>query len=174
VSRESRTDRRTAGGSVAEELEETRLPGIGIRYAFVTDHDVRVSVVHLHSGRRELFVADPADPDAARRVLELDEDDARMLAEMLGASRVVREIDRLQQSVAGLSIEWLPVGDARCAGRTIGELEIRSSTGVTVVAALREGDAIPVPGPDFGIEAGDTLVMGRPDAIRRADALLRG
>ncbi|MDP8930059.1 MAG: TrkA C-terminal domain-containing protein [Actinomycetota bacterium] len=32
-----------------------------------------------------------------------------------------------------------------------------------------------MPGPDFRIESGDTLVvMGRPDAIRRADSLLRG
>lgn len=160
---------------MAEEIEETRLPGVGLRYSFVTENDMRVSVVHQHSGQRELFVADAADPDESRRVLELAEDDARMLAEILGASRVVREIDRLHQSVAGLTLEWLPVADARCAGRTIGELEIRSSTGVTVVAAMRSGKAVPVPGPDFTIQAGDTLVvMGRPDAIPRADALLRG
>jgi TrkA domain protein len=159
---------------MAGEVEETPLPGVGVRYTFVTSSDARVSVLHHHSGRHQVFVGDPDDPDASRLVLELDDEDSRVLAELLGASRVVREIDRLRQSVAGLSIEWLQIPTrAGVAGRTIGELEIRSSTGVTVVAALRGGEALPVPGPDFLIEPGDTLVvMGRPEAIRRADALL--
>lgn len=161
---------------MAGEVEETPLPGVGVRYSFMTSSGARVSVLHHHSGRHQLFVGDPHDPDASRQVLELDEDDSHVLAELLGASRVVREIDRLQQSVAGLSIEWLRIPEGtRAAGRTIGELEIRSSTGVTVVAAMRAGEALPVPGPDFTIEAGDTLVvMGQAEAIRRADALLRG
>lgn len=161
---------------MAGEVEETRLPGVGIRYSFTASNGLRLSVLHHHSGRHELFVQDRDDPDAFRLVLELEDDDSRVLAELLGASRVVREIDRLQQSVAGLSIEWLRIpGGTRAAGRTIGELGIRSSTGVTVVAAMREGEALPVPGPEFRIEAGDVLVvMGRPEAVRRADRLLRG
>jgi TrkA domain protein len=159
---------------MAGDVEETPLPGVGVRYTFVTSGDARVSVLHHHSGRHQVFVGDPDDPDASRLVLELDDEDSRVLAELLGASRVVREIDRLRQSVAGLSIEWLRVPTrAGVAGRTIGEAEIRSSTGVTVVAVLRSGEALPVPGPDFLIEPGDTLVvMGHPEAIRRADALL--
>jgi TrkA domain protein len=159
---------------MASEVEETPLPGVGVRYSFVASNDARVSVLHHHSGRHQVFVGDPDDPDASQLVLELDDEDSRVLAELLGASRVVREIDRLRQSVAGLSIEWLRIPEGtRAAGRTIGDLGVRSSTGVTVIAALRGGQALPVPGPDFLIEHGDTLVvMGRPDAIRRADALL--
>lgn len=161
---------------MASEVEETPLPGVGVRYSFLTASGARLSILHHHSGRHQLFVGDPEDPDASRLVVELDDDDSHLLAELLGTSRVVREIDRLQQSVAGLSIEWLRIPDGtRAAGQTIGDLEIRSSTGVTVVAALRGGQALPVPGPEFRIDPGDTLVvMGRPDAIRRADALLRG
>lgn len=161
---------------MTSEIEETQLPGVGVRYSFSTSSDTHVSVLHHHSGRHELFVGDPDDPDASQLVLEFDDEDSRVLAEMLGASKVIREIDRLQQSVAGLSIEWLRVpAGAPAVGRSIGELEIRSTTGVTVVAALRHGEALPVPGPEFVIERGDTFViMGRPEAIRRADALLRG
>lgn len=158
------------------EIVETRLPGVGVRYTFETSTGVRVSVLHHHGGRRELFVSDLDDPDAARLVLELDDDDGRRLAEVLGVAPVVQQIDDLQQTVAGLAIEWLRIhGRSRAAGRSIGDLEIRSRTEVTVVAAMRGGEALPVPGPDFVIEAGDTLVvMGMPAAIRRADALLRG
>lgn len=161
---------------MAGDVEETPLPGVGVRYSFVAANGGRVSVLHHHSGRHQVFVGDRDDPDASRPVLDLDDDDSRVLAELLGASRVVREIDRLRQSVAGLAIEWLTIPDRTAtAGRTIGDLDIRSSTGVTVVAALRGGEALPAPGPDFPIEAGDTIVvMGRPEAIRRADDLLRG
>ncbi len=156
------------------EIEETPLPGVGLRYAFGTGGGERLSVVHHHSGRVQVYVSDRDDPDAARLLLDLDDDDSRVLAELLGASRVVREIDRLQQSVSGLSIEWLAVpDDAAIAGRSIGDLEIRSTTGVTVVAALRGGATLAVPGPDFTLQGGDTLVVvGRPDDIRRIDDLL--
>lgn len=161
---------------MTSEIEETPLPGVGVRYSFIASSDAHVSVLHHHSGRHQLFVGDPDDPDASQLVLEFDDDDSRVLAELLGASKVIREIDRLQQSVAGLSIEWLRISERTSAvGRSIGDLEIRSTTGVTVVAALRQGEALPVPGPEFLVERGDTLVvMGRPEAIRRADALLRG
>lgn len=161
---------------MTREVEETALPGMGVRYTFVGSTGARVSVLHQRSGRHKLFIGDPVDPDASRLVLELDDEDSRTLAELLGASRVVQEIDRLQQSVSGLAIEWLSIPqDSPAAGRTIGELEIRSSTGVTVVATMRGGEARPVPGPEFLVESGDTIVvMGRPEAIRRADALLRG
>lgn len=155
-------------------IEETPLPGVGLRYAFSTGGGERLSVVHHHSGRVQVYLSDADDPDAARCVLDLDDDDSRVLAELLGASRVVREIDRLQQSVSGLSIEWLDVPeDAPVAGQTIGDLEIRSTTGVTVVAALRGGETLAVPGPDFTLRGGDTIVVvGRPDDIRRIDGLL--
>lgn len=90
------------------EVEETPLPGVGVRFTFRTANGARVSVLHHHSGRHDVFVGDPTDPDASRQVLELTDEDARVLTELLGTSRVVREIDRLQQSVAGLSIEWRP------------------------------------------------------------------
>lgn len=157
------------------EIEETQLPGVGVRYAYALGGGEKLSVVHHHSGRIQLYVTEAQDPDSARQLVDLDEDDARVLAELLGTSRVVREIDRLQQSVAGLSIEWLELPeDTPVAGRTIGELEIRSTTGVTVVAVLRAGRTLPVPGPDFPLEAGDTVVVvGRPADIRRIDDLLR-
>jgi CPA2 family monovalent cation:H+ antiporter-2 len=48
---------------------------------------------------------------------------------------------------------------SHAAGRSILELELRSRTGVTVIAIVRHGKSQTNPPPDFRIEAGDVLVM---------------
>lgn len=160
---------------MATHIEETPLPGVGIRYSFTTEAGDRLSVLHHHSGRQDVFLGDRDDPDSARQVLQLTDEDSRTLAELLGTSRVVRQIDELQQTVAGLTIEWIRIKpESPAAGRTIGELEIRSSTGVTVVAAARGGRTLPVPGPEFRLEAEDTaVIIGRPEDMQRVYDLLR-
>ncbi|MFN2383228.1 MAG: cation:proton antiporter [Gemmatimonadota bacterium] len=61
------------------------------------------------------------------------------------------------------------------AGRTLGELEVRRRTGVTVISVVREGLAHPSPGPSFAIAAGDSLVlMGNHGEIGRAFDHLEG
>ena len=156
------------------EVRETKLPGLGIKYEFVTARGGRLGVVHHRTGRRELVVYDPEDPDAARDVVALSESDSRTLAELLGGSRVAEELGRLQQ-VEGLAIDWLPLhGDSRFAGRPLGDTEARTRTGVSIVAIIRGEQAFPAPGPDFGLVAGDTLVVvGTPRGIEDLAVHLR-
>jgi TrkA domain protein len=156
------------------QVVETKLPGLGIKYEFVTTRGNRLGVVHHRTGRRELVVYDPEDPDSARDVVALSESDSRTLAEMLGGSRVAEELDRLQQ-VEGLAIDWLPLqGTSRFAGRPLGDTEARTRTGVSIVAIIREDQASPAPGPDFGLEGGDTLVVvGTPRGIEDLSVHLR-
>jgi TrkA domain protein len=151
------------------------LPGVGLRFSFTSASGQRVAVLHHHAGRREVFTEDPEDPDRAIKLLELDEADALTLADLLGGSRVVEEIDRIQQAVEGIAIDWLPVdAGSPAANQTIGQLQVRSTTGVTIVAVLRGGRLVPVPGPDFMIQAGDTaVVIGETQDIRRVHDMLR-
>lgn len=161
---------------MTERIERTSLPGVGVRFTFAVHGDRQMSVLHHHSGRREVFLNDPEDPDAAVRVLDLNEDEGRTLAELLGGSQVVEEIGRLQQVVRGMAIDWLPIHPGSpAAGQTIGELQIRSSTGVTVLAVVRDEEALAPPGPDLTLTEDDILVVfGGPEDIRRVDELLRG
>ena len=156
------------------EIEETRLPGLGVRYEFRTARGSRLGVVHHRTGRRELLVYDPEDPDTCRDVIALDEEDSRTLAELLGASRVAEQVERLQQ-VEGLAIDWLPIpAETPFAGKTIGDTRARTQTGVSIVAVLRGDRAFPAPGPDFGLEPGDTiLVVGTPRGIEELAVILR-
>jgi K+:H+ antiporter subunit KhtT len=157
------------------EVKGTELPGVGVRYEFVTEDGKRVGVVSHRSGRREIYVADRDDPDRFERVLGLTENDARTLAETLGASRVAEELAELHQKVEGLAIDWLPVReDTTFANRTIGAARIRTRTGVSVVAVLRGDQAIPAPGPEVEIKPGDYLVLvGTPRGVEKVVELLR-
>lgn len=152
-------------------IEETQLPGVGLRHDFTTRSGDRVGVITHRTGRRELLIYDRSDPDSCRDVVRLDEDEGHVLAEALGGSQVAESLGTmLQQSVEGLTIDWLSVGSSwECAGHTVAETELRARTGVTIVAVVRDGETVASPGPDFLIEAGDTLVVvGTPDGINAA------
>jgi TrkA domain protein len=156
------------------DVEETKLPGLGIRYEFLTARGSRVGVIHHRTGRRELLLYDQEDPDTVRNVVALDPDDCRTLAELLGGSRVAEQLEHLQQ-VEGLAIDWLPLlSNSPFAGATIGDTEARRRTGVSIVAVLRGDQAFPAPGPDHPLEAGDTLlVVGTPRGIEALAVRLR-
>ena len=157
------------------EIREVKLPGVGVRYEFVTSEGKRIGVVSHRTGFREVYVPHPDDPDEFKRVLGLSGDDARTLAELLGASRVAEQLADLQQRVEGLAIDWLPVReDSPYAGRTIGDAQIRRRTSVSVVAIVRGEDAVPAPGPDQQLASGDYLVVvGTARGIEQVVQLLR-
>jgi TrkA domain protein len=77
-------------------IEETRLPGIGLRHDFTTTEGTRIGMVTYREGRRELVIFDERDPDECRATLPLSEDDARTLADLLGGSQVIDHLDRLE------------------------------------------------------------------------------
>lgn len=158
-----------------QRVEETSLPGVGLRYEFVTKEGERLGVIHHRTGRRELFIADADDPDACREMLSLEEDESRTLAEILGGATVTAHLTGLQQQVEGLAIDWLPVGeDSRYADRTIGDARVRTRTGVSIVAVLRGEQPFPAPGPQFHLQAGDTLVVvGTPEGIEKVAEILQ-
>ncbi len=157
------------------EVSETPLPGVGIRYDFLTADGDRVGVLAHRTGRRELLVYDRDDPDACANVLRLDSDDTHTLAELLGASQVSERLADLQQHVEGLTIDWLRVGaSSACSGCTLREAALRSETGVSIVAVVRGDQTIPAPGGDFQLQTGDTAVaVGTPEGIKELFHLLQ-
>ena len=153
---------------------ETRLPGVGVRYEFVTADGDQVGVVVRRGGRRELLLYDRSDPDAARQTVELTPPEATTLVELLGGTKVTERLSDLRHDVEGLSIEWVPMpASGGLTGRTIGDGEIRSATGASVVAVIRGERSIPGPGPDFAFEPGDVvLVIGTVHSVELAAARL--
>lgn len=141
------------------EVTETQLPGVGVRYEFTTGDGARVGVLHHHSGRREIVAYDEDDPDVARSVLDLSGDDCRTLGDLLGANQVTEALQAVQQRIEGLTLEWIEIPPhAGIAGCTIGQGELRSRTGASVVAVVRGDTSEPAPGPDFVLQGGDVVV----------------
>lgn len=158
------------------ELTETSLPGVGTRVEFISDEGRRVGVVHMLGGGREMFVCSPSDPDTVAISLRLSDDESHALADALGGSTIVESLDDMSQNVEGLSIDWITVdAGATLAGSTIGAAEVRTRTGATIVAVIRDDDAHPAPAPDFEIRADDVLVVvGRPEGISAVRTILKG
>lgn len=65
----------------------------------------------------------------------------------------------LQRGNESLNIESIAlVGGSGSVGRTLGSFDIRRATGVTILAVMRDGNAVPNPEGDFVLAAGDQLL----------------
>ena len=141
------------------ELEETLLPGVGVRYEMRTRAGERVGIVVQRDGGAELAVYDRRDPDRARGVLRLDAEEADALADVLGAPRLAQRFADLSKEVPGLESGRFPVPPGSpFAGHPLGDTRARTLTGCSIVAIVRDTDVVPSPGPQDLLQAGDVLV----------------
>ncbi|WP_157249883.1 cation:proton antiporter regulatory subunit [Nonomuraea typhae] len=142
------------------EVEQTALPGIGLRHEFTTQSGRRIGVVSHRTGRRDLVIYDKGDPDRACEAVQLNDDEADALSELLGAPRIVQRLNELHRQVEGLvSVQLAITSGAPYAGRPMGETRMRTRTGSSIVAVVRDGQVVASPGPDFVFAAGDTVVV---------------
>jgi len=79
-------------------------------------------------------------------------------------------VSEIADALGGASTETLVVEpNSPAVGKTVGELKLRSRTGVTLIAVVREGRTEINPGLQLKIQADDVLVLlGSPDQIDRA------
>ena len=76
-------------------------------------------------------------------------------------------MSEIAEALAGASTETMVVGaDSGAVGKTIGELDLRSRTGITVIAVVRDGHTDINPGSELELRAEDVLVLlGSPEQI---------
>jgi len=142
------------------DLRETRLPGVGVKYAFDTAQGGRLSVIMHNDGQREIYFYRRGDDDEPTAVIELHDDEARQLGAVIGgAYERPKIVEELEMALGELQIEWIPVQDSSPAiGRTLADCRLRARTGVTVIAILREPEPVSGAQPEDTIQKGDTLV----------------
>ena len=158
------------------QVEETKLPGVGVRHDFHSKYGKRVGVLTHRDGRREIYVTRTDDPDACAESITLSEEEAEAVADLLGGSTITRRLDHLTQEVEGLAMDWVPMPPSSpYSGHPLGDTHMRTQTGASIVAVMRGGHAFPAPDPKFPLQAGDVLVVvGTPDGVRAATRLLGG
>ena len=155
-------------------MEQTALPGIGVRHDLITSAGRTIGVVSHRNGRRDLVVYDVDDPDSCVAAIPLTDDEAEALADVLGASLMLGQLSGLRGQAAGLFTEQvsIPAGSPY-VGRLLGDTRTRTLTGASIVAVLRDREVIASPGPSFLFEAGDVVVVvGTREGIDGVTAIL--
>ncbi|WP_027342344.1 cation:proton antiporter regulatory subunit [Hamadaea tsunoensis] len=152
------------------DVERTALPGIGLRHEFQTTRGQRAAVVSHHNGRRDIVVFDRRDPDTTAAILTLTAEEANGIAELLGTARIVERLTELQRQVTGLvTIQVQILDGSPYAGRPLGDARVRTRTGASIVAVIRDHEVSASPRPDFRFEAGDLVVaVGTADGTASA------
>jgi TrkA domain protein len=158
---------------VANELSQTRLPGVGVKYSCLTAHGGRLTVILHNEGQREIYWFRHADDDEPEAVIGLEDDEARQLGAIIGgAYERPKVVEELEMAFGELAIEWVPVPDTSPAiGKTLAECAFRQRTGITIIAILREPEPVAGAQPGDVIHQGDTLVtvgkLGQYPAFRK-------
>jgi TrkA domain protein len=141
-------------------FEETPLPGIGIRREFTVAGGRRVGVIMHRDGQSDLIVSRPDDPDATLVSIPLSVEEAAALGGLLGGAQLVAQLTDEHREMPGLSTRQVLIETASpFSGQTLGDTRLRTRTGSSVVAVLRDGAVIPSPQPDFAIRPGDLFVI---------------
>ncbi|MFV0372577.1 cation:proton antiporter regulatory subunit [Microbacterium sp.] len=153
-------------------VERAELPGIGVRHDLVTAEGRRISIIDYREGGREVAVSDAHDPDRASLTVELTDDEATALSELLGGSLILSQVAGLREQIAGLYTEQVPMrADSPYIGRPLGDTKARTRTRCSIVAIVRETGVLPAPGPEDRLNAGDALIaVGTREGL---DALAR-
>src|SRR5690606_31568647 len=164
----------TNDDSIALGVREVTLPGVGKKYVMPLRSGGNVAIVVKPDGDRQLFHFLRGD-DRPCDVVKLDRDEAQQVANLMGGAMVAGpDLEKLELALGGMELEWveLPAG-APGVGQTLEGMALRRRTGASVVAVIRDDDAIANPNIDMPFEEDDTLLLvGTPAACEAAREIL--
>lgn len=157
------------------DVNEVLLPGVGVRYDFTTPDGEHLGVVARRNGDFELVVYERRDPDRVRHSIQLDEEGAEALAQILGAPRITQRFADLSKEIPGLEsarLEVLP--GSPYVDRPLGETRARTRTGASIVAVVNADRIVTSPGPGQVLREGDELVaIGTAHGLAELAALVK-
>ncbi|MED3352695.1 cation:proton antiporter regulatory subunit [Bacillus thuringiensis] len=151
-------------------IKESGLPGIGYKYQVVTKENEKMVIVIHDDGRRDMYHLD-SDHQESISSISLHDLEAREIAAILGGMIYKpRALENVEMIFEGLAIEWFKVESAALAsGKTIGDLQIRKSYNVTIIAVMKKNmRKVLNPGSETILEEGDILVVsGKREEIKK-------
>ncbi len=156
------------------DVKEVLLPGVGLRFEFDIRDGGRVGVVARRSGDFEVVLYGRDDPDRARPVFRLTEEEAEALAQILGAPRIAERFADLTREVPGLNAGQVEIRvGSPFVDRPLGDTRARTRTGASIVAIVRDDEVLASPGPAEILRDGDVLVViGTEDGIAGVEQIV--
>ncbi|WP_025692527.1 cation:proton antiporter regulatory subunit [Paenibacillus zanthoxyli] len=142
-------------------FRECDLPGIGRKFVLQTRSGDKLAIIVHDDGRRELYHFEYDDPDQSISMVTLDDDEARYISAIIGGvTYKPRSLESIEVALDDLIIEWYRLEPGfSCVGRTIGELDIRARSGVTIIAVIEKNHTKHIsPGPELRLPA-DCLIV---------------
>src|SRR5262249_29457790 len=124
-------------------------------------------VIARRTGDFEIVVYARNDPDQARPMFRLTDEEADTLAQILGAPRIAERFADLTREVPGLNAGQVQIRpESPFVDRPLGDTRARTRTGASIVAIVRDEDVLASPGPSEPLRRGDVLVViGTQDGI---------
>ncbi|MBN2980318.1 MULTISPECIES: cation:proton antiporter regulatory subunit [Cohnella] len=143
-------------------IRESELPAIGRKFQMVADSGDKLVIIVHDDGRREIYHFDHDDPDDSISMVTLTDEESRQVAGIIGGlSYKPKSLENIEMAFDELVIEWYKLEPAsKCVGKTIGELNIRKNSGVTVIAVVAKNQQKQTnPGPDYVLTPEATIVV---------------
>lgn len=156
------------------DVKEVLIPGIGLRYEFRSHDGDRIGIVARRNGDFEVVLYAHDDPDLARPVFHLTDEEADAVAQILGAPKIAERFTELTSDIPGID-----AGQVRLAAhspfvdRPLGDTHARTRTGASIVAIVRQDQVLASPSPAEILRADDVLVViGTRDGITGVEQLV--
>ena len=156
------------------DVKEVLLPGVGLRYEFTSRMGDRIGIIARRGGDFDVVMYAREDPDQARPVFRLTDEEADAVAQILGAARIAERFTELAREVPGIE-----TGQAHIApgspfvDRPLGDTRARTRTGASIVAIVRDDLVLASPGPTEILRARDVLiVIGTEEGIAGVEQLV--
>jgi len=143
-------------------IRESDLPGIGRKFQLEARSGDRLVIVIHDDGRRELYHFDSNDPDELLSMVTLSDTEARQVAGIIGGLNYApKALESASINLDDLLIEWYKVEPgSQAIGKTIGQLQVRQTTGATIMALIeKDGSKRINPGSDQMLAEDATLVV---------------
>ena len=139
----------------------SELPEIGTKYEIESPKGDKVAVIFLETGEIELYVLEAGAEKPS--VTKLTSEEARKIGSVLTGALLTIEREDVEVSFSEISDLRINIhtylATKSVIGKSIENLAIRKSTGVTLIAISRKGRNIINPSPETVFEEGDLMVV---------------
>ena len=117
------------------DVKEVLLPGVGLRYEFTSHQGDRIGIIARRGGDFDVVLYGRDDPDEARPVFHLTDEEADTVAQILGAPRIAERLTELTREVPGLEAGQIHVRPGSpFVDHPLGDTHARTRTGASIVA----------------------------------------